>query len=434
MKKLLVALILLAGCAAAQIVNPGGNGGSGGGGASPAGSRFQVQTFETSTTFAGQEDIVAQQAAFSTPPAPTVTNVGAAGLASISYFCAVGGYVSVSAESSATVNATSNATLNNTNYNHIACPLVAGAFFYVIHKDDGGGDIPIGFSLTGAFDDKGYDKNNGITFLNDAINAGPGWSVTTPILNYNFDSRHIVTRPITGTCAPNAATSVLACVGTLFLSEVKPGDCVVLGYPPSNNGTNPTPDAVEVSWVRDDLTLVFQPNSCGGATVGTGATATNLSVISSSFSVSAAANGISWYVDVFDNLWTSSDGSATQFLGGFPAGSFCTAVESATYTTTVQQCWDGVGAWWIGNSAKDHKFLVDIANSLVSSDFQFKLNVDVVNPFIQTKNTQAATAPGATLCDLRWIAGTIGSSGKIVAACGTSATEVTIADNVGAGF
>lgn len=59
---------------------------------------------------------------------------------------------------------------------------------------------------------------------------------------------------------------------------------------------------------------------------------------------------------------------------------------------------------------------------------------DVVNPFIQAKNTQSATAPGAAKCDLRWIAGTNAGTGKIVAACGTSATEVTIADNVGASF
>lgn len=52
MKKLLVALILLAGCAAAQIVNPGGNGGSGGGGASPAGtSTADAQCWASASTF-----------------------------------------------------------------------------------------------------------------------------------------------------------------------------------------------------------------------------------------------------------------------------------------------------------------------------------------------------------------------------------------------
>lgn len=59
---------------------------------------------------------------------------------------------------------------------------------------------------------------------------------------------------------------------------------------------------------------------------------------------------------------------------------------------------------------------------------------DVVNPFQQAKNTQAATAPGAGFCDLRWITGTGAGTGKLVAACGTSATEVTIVDNVGVAF
>lgn len=65
---------------------------------------------------------------------------------------------------------------------------------------------------------------------------------------------------------------------------------------------------------------------------------------------------------------------------------------------------------------------------------QLLLNADIVNPFVNAKNTQAATAPGAGFCDLRWIAGAGAGTGKLVAACGTSATEVTIVDNVGAAF
>lgn len=64
----------------------------------------------------------------------------------------------------------------------------------------------------------------------------------------------------------------------------------------------------------------------------------------------------------------------------------------------------------------------------------FDITTNVVNPFIMAKNTQAATAPAAGNCDLRWVAGTNAGTGKIVAACGTSATEVTIADNIGSGF
>lgn len=62
------------------------------------------------------------------------------------------------------------------------------------------------------------------------------------------------------------------------------------------------------------------------------------------------------------------------------------------------------------------------------------LSGDVVNPFQTVKNTQSATAPGVNVCDVRFIAGTNGGTGKIVAACGTSATEVVIADNIGGGL
>lgn len=62
-----------------------------------------------------------------------------------------------------------------------------------------------------------------------------------------------------------------------------------------------------------------------------------------------------------------------------------------------------------------------------------QLLVDMVNPFIQTKNTQTATAPGAGKADMRWVAGTNAGTCKLVSNAGTSATEVTIVDNVGGG-
>lgn len=50
------------------------------------------------------------------------------------------------------------------------------------------------------------------------------------------------------------------------------------------------------------------------------------------------------------------------------------------------------------------------------------------------KVTAAATAPGAGLARLAFVAGTTAGTGKLVAYCGTSNTPVTIMDNVGAGF
>lgn len=52
----------------------------------------------------------------------------------------------------------------------------------------------------------------------------------------------------------------------------------------------------------------------------------------------------------------------------------------------------------------------------------------------QTKETDAGTAAGAGFCKVKWVAGTNVGTGKLIAYCGTSATPVTIIDNVGAGF
>jgi len=62
------------------------------------------------------------------------------------------------------------------------------------------------------------------------------------------------------------------------------------------------------------------------------------------------------------------------------------------------------------------------------------LDADIALPQLFKKTTQAATAPGAGYCTMRWEAGTGAGTGKLVAYCGTSATGVTIVDNVGAGF
>lgn len=56
------------------------------------------------------------------------------------------------------------------------------------------------------------------------------------------------------------------------------------------------------------------------------------------------------------------------------------------------------------------------------------------NTFTRAKATDPVTAPGAGSCKTYWVAGTVGSSGKLIAYCGTSTTPVSIVDNVGSGF
>jgi hypothetical protein len=55
-------------------------------------------------------------------------------------------------------------------------------------------------------------------------------------------------------------------------------------------------------------------------------------------------------------------------------------------------------------------------------------------PNIFPKTSASPTAPGAGGCTLRMEAGTNSGTGKLVAYCGTSATGVTIVDNIGAAF
>jgi hypothetical protein len=52
--------------------------------------------------------------------------------------------------------------------------------------------------------------------------------------------------------------------------------------------------------------------------------------------------------------------------------------------------------------------------------------------FAQIKETDAAAAPGAGYATLKWVAGTNAGSCKLISYAGTSATPVTVVDNVGA--
>ncbi len=62
-----------------------------------------------------------------------------------------------------------------------------------------------------------------------------------------------------------------------------------------------------------------------------------------------------------------------------------------------------------------------------------EIPADLANPFLLGKTTQSAAAPGAGKANLRWVAGANMGTCKLVSNAGTSATEVTIVDNVGGG-
>lgn len=128
----------------------------------------------------------------------------------------------------------------------------------------------------------------------------------------------------------------------------------------------------------------------------------------------------------------SADGTTGTTGNGFKNGLCVTAsgacVGGAAFpagtTTADEQCWASASTFGV------------CANTTISgraTEGSATLTADVVNPFINAKNTQTATAPGAGKADLRWIAGTIAGTCKLVANAGTSATEVTIVDSVGGG-
>lgn len=140
---------------------------------------------------------------------------------------------------------------------------------------------------------------------------------------------------------------------------------------------------------------------------------------------------------------TGSTGNFTNVLAGnFDVGNFSSGTVTNLIVVRIEESFNAGGGIVTNNyglligdqSAGSSNWAIKTGLGLVEHDDVLYLAGNVVNPFQQAKNTQTATAPGAAKCDLRWIAGTIGSSGKIVAACGTSATEVTIADNVGTGL
>lgn len=58
---------------------------------------------------------------------------------------------------------------------------------------------------------------------------------------------------------------------------------------------------------------------------------------------------------------------------------------------------------------------------------------DLQLPFVMTRTVSAPLAPGANVASLRWRSGTNPGTLKLVAVAGTSSTEVTVVDNVGAG-
>lgn len=104
---------------------------------------------------------------------------------------------------------------------------------------------------------------------------------------------------------------------------------------------------------------------------------------------------------------------------------------------------DGEIALWSGNFGMGfftpNATRTEINNGSIGSLIDVAMHAVIVDsdtalPFVMKKTTQPPAAPGAGYAVLRWEAGTLAGTAKLVGYAGTSATGVTIVDNVGAGF
>lgn len=201
-------------------------------------------------------------------------------------------------------------------------------------------------------------------------------------------------------------------------------------------------------------TVPSQGNFIFGSTVGRQDDDSffNLTFYPSATSVSNGAFIL--HMDTANDTAIGQVGNVLQIINDNRAGSvtrstsltFATGVEGATVTDLPiidiesPNIFSGSVANFYGIRIGDiagagtGNFAIKTGLGLNQLGDQLYLAANVVNPFIQTKNTQSATAPGAAKCDVRVIAGTNAGTGKIVINCGTSATEVTIVDNIGAAF
>lgn len=88
----------------------------------------------------------------------------------------------------------------------------------------------------------------------------------------------------------------------------------------------------------------------------------------------------------------------------------------------------GVRARNAANSADLDVLFVDTTDTAF-----INIPLRVNGALTQSKVAASGTSPGAGVCKIESVTGTTGSSCKLIVSCGTSATTVTIVDNIGTG-
>lgn len=209
--------------------------------------------------------------------------------------------------------------------------------------------------------------------------------------------------------------------------------------------------AIQSNWiVGNDLQTEFSFYSCGGNVTASGVgCSVNSTAGNNIFELDALAYHGGWYYPVIIGITTNNTMTAAATGSGYVYWEFSDVngfgpgeVEMFTPDgLSVELTLSGAGD---GKAGFSHTFTAGLelnnGNTVSNGGSYGQLNLgiinlaaDVVNPFLSTKNTQTATAPGAGKADLRWLAGTNAGTCKLVSNAGTSATEITIIDNVGGG-
>ncbi len=458
---------------------------------SPASPPNSIQ-FNNAGAFGGSANFEGVNTALATPAAPSInqTAAGTPGATAYEYQVVAYNDVGLTLASATGSTATGNAVLDNTNWNNIVTAAVTGSTFCVVNRITSGGTpssigniggqiacgstlqdkglvgdgFPSGYWLSNTTDGLYVGKNlrvAGLASFGTPTYLGAGTGYARPGVDPDDEQVDLQTLVSMSGVSTQGAYTTLVAVLDLTPDGGSRDPMAIRG----TQITNPAGalDQAQLEGVHGQI--VHRSSGSIGALYaagvygvvgneGSGTIVNGVGVYGYCAGGGSITNCYAFYAPdqagVATNpyyMWADSRGvyrikedstfdSVGQAIAAVYNPQFAKYSPGATdFERLVEGRWNGNVAE-IGTEKGGSGTLRDLRliGAHVQTAAPVILNGNVVNPFEQAKNTQSATAPGAGFCDLRWIAGTNSGTGKIVAACGTSATEVVIADNVGASF
>ena len=187
-------------------------------------------------------------------------------------------------------------------------------------------------------------------------------------------------------------------------------------------------------------TALLSVNSGGGfgTQAMTGASCTSGARCSQAGFTNATVDPTSKYGDAHMTWYVTNPNASSPIFGGMSEGIECNWSNLSVPTNCRWYMYDQYN----GATFAVRDFVTQNATFYSATQFNSTLGVigslslpsDIAIQTFQGKVTVSAAAPGAGFCSMVWRAGTNAGTGKLVAYCGTSATGVTIVDNVGTAF